>query len=543
MSEERQRILRMLKDGKLTVEEAEALLEALGEAQIAEAGSEPQAAAAGAGPVSPAEAGTTGAGPAAEAGGRREQELPREEAPAGPRAWRSLVEDIIESVNVEGIAASVRESLRQARPDIERLKEGITGEVRQAIRQAREEARRAAEEARRQFREHRTEVRPPHPPRPSRPLGVTIAAAIEGLWGLSGATAEWSAEADVPAGKALAVENIWGDVTVDPSPDGRVHARARIRAWGRDPDEARGRAGGIPIRAGDRDGAYVIAVEPPASEFRSRFRVDFEIEVPEGVAVRVNQAKGDVRATRLAGDLSVRIGSGDVSAEDVRGAVSLSLASGDVALAHIVGPVHVETASGDGSVEHVTGDVVFSTSSGDVTLSQVSGRAQATTRGGDVHLEHVGGDAEVRSYGGDIDVDDVGGTVSVTTYGGDVTIERVHGPVAAHTKGGDLSLRRPAGPVSLDLTTLGGDVDVEVERFLPGSASVAKTASGDVTILLGPEARCRISARTVTGSVDAAVELADVQRTRRSVEGVYGAAEATLEVSTAAGDVSIARGR
>ncbi|MGQ0569058.1 MAG: DUF4097 family beta strand repeat-containing protein, partial [Armatimonadota bacterium] len=84
-----------------------------------------------------------------------------------------------------------------------------------------------------------------------------------------------------------------------------------------------------------------------------------------------------------------------------------------------------------------------------------------------------------------------------------------------------------------------GDVVGEVEQFVAGSTSVMSTMSGDVSIRLGEDTRCRLSARVTTGDIQINGSVQETQRSRRSLEGVIGAADASLELSTVSGDVVI----
>ena len=477
MSEERQRVLRMLKEGKVTVEEAEALLEALGEAEAPE-------------PV--------GAGPAASGG---EAGQPRAEAvPGVPRGegqtsrpdagerpddrrgdFQRMIDDIMKSVDVDGIRETVRESLQRSKINMDRVKE----EVLRATARVRDESRRAA----REYRRHG--------------WGHHISRTIEGLWGLTPATGSWSHEADLASGRRLTIHNVWGDVRLRASADGRLRAAAITRAWGRDEEEARYLLETIAITATDEGVSLIIRVSPPPGEFHRRFRVDFDVQVPTGVPVEVAQAKGDVAATGLGGALTARAASGDVSVREHEGSVQVEVAKGDV------------------------------------TVHQAAGDVRVTSKHGDVTLAGVGGGATVHLMHGDIEASAIKGAVDLHTMHGDVEVEAVAGRIRASSKNGDLELKRPAGPVSFELETAHGDIRVEVERFQPGSASRMSTMSGDLSARLGDQARCRLSARVTSGEIQTNLGLADLRRNRRSLEGVLGSADSSLEMSTVSGDVSV----
>ncbi|MDR7418297.1 MAG: DUF4097 family beta strand repeat-containing protein [Armatimonadota bacterium] len=434
MSEERQRVLRMLKDGKVSVEEAEALLEALGEAERDEPGEQPNDHAERPGHAAEVlRAGADGAHDASDeqTGGLRGE-------------FHRMLDDLMKSVDVDGIRESVRESLKRSKADMDRVKE----EVRRAADRVREETRRAA----REYRRHGW---------------GPISRTIEGLWGLAVTAGAWSHETDVAPGRRVAVHNVWGDVKLAPSPDARLHATAVTRAWGRDETAATALRDAVYVTAADDGEGPVIRVEAPTREASRRFRVDFTLQVPEGVDVEVSQAKGDVEAAGL------------------RAGFDAAVASGDVTVRDHVGRIRVEAARGNVIAHACTGEVVVKARHGRVAMTAVTG------------------------------------------------------PVVVRVMHGDVTLRQPAGPVQFDLETARGDIAVEVAQFAPGTASHASTVSGDVAVRLGPRAACRLRATVTAGDIEAPAGLIDGHESDRALRGVWGAPDASLELSTVSGDVTI----
>jgi DUF4097 and DUF4098 domain-containing protein YvlB len=234
-----------------------------------------------------------------------------------------------------------------------------------------------------------------------------------------------------------------------------------------------------------------------------RFRVDFDVQVPAGLGVEVAQAKGDVDGTVIAGDLAVSVASGDIAAQRIDGSVTISAAKGDVTIQGTGGAVAVD-------VKH-----------GDLTLREIGGRATASTMHGDIAVSAARSD------------------VTATTMHGKIEMESVAGRVVGHTKHGDITLARPAGPVSLDLQAVRGDVAAAVDLFIPGSSSTISVMSGDISVRLGDQVRCRIAARVTSGELDVEGPLSEVQRGRRTLEGVLGAPEARLDLSAVSGDVAV----
>jgi DUF4097 and DUF4098 domain-containing protein YvlB len=468
MSEERQRVLRMLKEGKVTIEEAETLLEAL-------EGDEPAGDVRGA-PA--ADRGTPESASASRAGVEPDPARARE--PRSRGEFQRFIDDIMSNVNVAGIKESVRESLRRSRADVDR----VTGEVRRTTERMRQEAQRAARGHRHGFQ-------------------VRLSRAIEGLWGLADSSGVWAHDAPLAAERTLVLRNVWGDVRLSPSPDGVMHATARVRAWGRDASEAEATRHAIVITPTDEGAAYIITVNTPDWNILRRFRADFEIQVPEGVRAQVRQARGDVQAFGLRGD------------------------------------VDVQTHSGDVSVRDLTGSVEAETSHGDVTAVRISGDVRAQSRHGDLALTKIGGRADGQLVHGDIHAHGVDGDVSVRTLNGDVRLDHVGGRVVADSKRGDVVLENPIRPLTLHLQTMSGDVVVDADEFEPGSTSVLHTISGDITVRLGARARCIVRARVTSGDLDIEGVSRAERQTRRSVEAIVGAPDAVVELSAVSGDITV----
>lgn len=493
MSEERQRVLRMLKTGKITVEEAEALIRALEEAEGEVGGYSEDAVHVGVPadetaaevPGQAAQIPTAGSGREQSAGSSQAAGVaPGDEDLAGE--FRRLIDEIVSSVDVDEIVRSVRGSVETIRESLEksRFDAGrVRAEVRRAARRAREETRKAARECGRHG------------------LGMSISRAIDGLWGMEEVGGSWSYDGELPAGKTLVIRNTWGDVKLNPSPDALLHARASKRAWGRDEGDAAATLDQLRVTARWEGGAFEIRAHPPATR---RTRVDFDIQVPSGVEVDLSQVRGDVEAEGLSGSLVVHTTSGDVKARDQSGSLR---------------------------VESIRGDV---------EAMRVGGEVRIRSKRGDITLGEVGGPAEIDSLSGDVSTSRVAGDLTVRTLRGDIRTEACRGTIFARTKRGDIAVRRPTGALALDLSTASGDVEAEVGRLSADAGSVLSTMSGDITVRLGPDAGCSLTARVVSGEIHTGVPLREARQDRRSLQAAYGSGGARLTLSTVSGDITLA---
>ncbi|WP_370019387.1 DUF4097 family beta strand repeat-containing protein [Planotetraspora sp. GP83] len=98
--------------------------------------------------------------------------------------------------------------------------------------------------------------------------------------------------------------------------------------------------------------------------------IDYQVEVPRGLDVKIDTGSGTVTLRQLTGPVTVTTGSGDVEARGLAGKdVSVNTGSGDVKLRFAAVPdqVHAETGSGDGLVWVPSGtyNVTTETGSGD----------------------------------------------------------------------------------------------------------------------------------------------------------------------------------
>ncbi|MFH0518866.1 DUF4097 family beta strand repeat-containing protein [Streptomyces sp. M41] len=132
------------------------------------------------------------------------------------------------------------------------------------------------------------------------------------------------------------------------------------------------------------------------------------IEVPRGVAVKVEDGDGEVRARGFRDALSVRTGDGSVHVTDATGPLDLRTGDGSVRVSDAGGPLKLE--SGDGSL-----------SVHDVTSRQV----RARTRDGSVQLQlgAVPDLVETRSGDGSVSIELPRARYHVTTEAGDGSVD------------------------------------------------------------------------------------------------------------------------
>ena len=316
MDEERQMVLRMLREGKVTVEEAEALLDALG----AESRDDPEASHDDPGAEEPG--GTEASGPA---------QGPPGEAPAD-RPWRF---GPWPPIGLE-IGEALREAARNARHQ-------ARASLRQALESLKWELSAAAGEC------HASGI-------------------VKNLLQLSSASEEVVLTHGISAGGRLVIRNPRGSVRVDRSGGGVVNVRAQKRAWARDEETARRLLERVRIEFAASGDDVTLNVAAENGEWGGRYRVDLTVEVPEGVAAALRVASGDVRVPDPSADLDVDVRSGDVQLGLVPGDLRLRLARGGVRAAGAVGRAQLEVMSGEVWLGPCQGETDASVRSGTLDL-------------------------------------------------------------------------------------------------------------------------------------------------------------------------------
>lgn len=195
------------------------------------------------------------------------------------------------------------------------------------------------------------------------------------------------------------------------------------------------------------------AVTPNVMGFMVYARMDLVVDLPEGVALEIEDGSGDV---------------------DVRGVASLWLedASGDVHASEVGKVTVLEDGSGLLSFVDVAGDLdILTDYSGEIVIERVGGSARIGRDGS--------GDIDVRSVEGDVRIDeDASGNVAIQDVGNDVYI--------GNDGTGDIRIRNVGGSVTIDRDA-SGDIDIV-------------GVGGDVAV--GPAGSGRVRVEEVTGTVD-----------------------------------------
>ncbi len=430
MSEERSMILRMLKDEKISLEEAEALLEVLDEE-----GKEPGFDhAPSEGRARQEEPQTGRVAPEDPVPPDRPAPSKRPETTSNGR--RSSTADDSGS-NDAGLgdreAAGDGESGKQRRRsgggvfwDISGLKESI----RATVDSVKETVRSALESV----------------PEDIKDIHIDIEGELKRAFGNHQAEKTLSASESTDGIERISVECAWGDFEVVGRSGDTIEVAAEVIAFGDTDENARRLVDEVSLRVVRNGSALAVGVDP--GDLKRRLRADIEIRLPSDLPVAlVNK-------------------SGDISVEGT-GAVYAGSASGNITCTSITGDVSAESKSGSIEVKDVAGALTAESYSGDVRCERIAGATRLTTKSGDIK-------------GGDL-----ADAVTFTSLSGDVRLENVAGLLNGSTVSGDINIEVPDSNRRLELTSTAGDVEVDGEVD-PGGELLLRlsTVSGDINVEL-----------------------------------------------------------
>jgi hypothetical protein len=156
----------------------------------------------------------------------------------------------------------------------------------------------------------------------------------------------------------------------------------------------------------------IEAETPDNSGIFSSAKLDFDVSVPDNVALRVEDGSGD---------LSI----------DTAASVDLTDGSGDVSIRNVIGDVSVRDGSGDMKIDNVSGNVHVSDGSGDIDVSGAGSVEISNDGSGEANMRNVKHDVHIGNKGsGSVEVSDVGGNFRVGNKGGgSIDWKRVAGHV------------------------------------------------------------------------------------------------------------------
>ncbi|MBC8086838.1 MAG: DUF4097 family beta strand repeat protein [Phycisphaerae bacterium] len=187
------------------------------------------------------------------------------------------------------------------------------------------------------------------------------------------------------------------------------------------------------VRIGDEGGGLEAAA-------------DIELQIPNGVAVRLHLAYGDVTVANVSGDIAIDVSGGDVRTTDTQGTLTIDTGSGEATVTNASGMVSLDSGSGDVIARNISGaGLLIDSGSGNVTLEGCSStKVSIDTGSGNLRVA----DMTTRS-------------LAMDTGSGDVILGLRNSPemITIESGSGDVTLNLPANfSATLDIDTGSGGI-------------------------------------------------------------------------------------
>ena len=548
MSEESILILNMLREGKITAEQADSLLRAVRETGAASGPAPPPPSAPPPPPPIPDPAamasmqaklaelqgklgdlqGKLGAAQTAKAAGQA-------------AAFAGKMMDHLHKPDLD--LGKINKAVDEAMRGLNSLKNDALRTARMAARQAGQEAKKAAREGRKAMKfEFNFDLggEPSGGSPPDNTDGQPEANET------SQATFTWT------GAERLAVENKYGSITVIgvETAEDVAHAVVTKTAWAGSEAEARVLLQQVFLTNQVENGRCKIGVAAP-QDARDKLTVNYEVRVPRRTPLEVSTTYGEIAVREASSALTAKSASGEIVLEQPwtveGGETRIHSASGEVRVGGWnvpLGSLLVETTSGDIHGERLTGQIISLTSrSGDVLVqkAQVTGTASFESASGDVHVADGSGGtrAFVRTQSGSAEVRNLRAEqVHVETVSGDAALHEVTGALTVKTVSGDVEASGADSP-AVSLLTVSGDARWQFAGPFSGSFG-GTTVSGDLRLDLSTGSDTRIEMSTTNGSLDLRLPLAEKTLTEKHATGTLGAGTGSVRLQSVSGDLTVA---
>ena len=460
MSEESRIILDMLSESKITADEAERLLAALGSSTTAEA--------------SPAPEDEEHGQPFGLDLGDLEEQI------------RARVDEVRRTVKAS--MPRLKTVIRDAVPDVERIVEEATSGIPEFVEEMTRTFRDAFGEARHQSWHEAPKAR---------------------------AEREFTESTPLASGSRLILDNPRGNVAVETWDQEQVEARVHVKVWATDETTAQTYAEEVRLEVQELPaGVTLCPVLPPRGEgsqvtrcdldirLRLPQRLDLDLRTSHGGLV-VPDMDGSLVLSGNHGDIRVTSASGDVTVRHHHGALHLNRVGGSLALDAHHTRVHIDEVAEKAqlnaqhaplSLRRVGGDLVANTHHSPIDVDEVVGRTVTNSHHGPISLRRVGADLTLSTSHSPVDIGEAAGKarlandhgpIRIRRVGGDLAVQNNHGPIDIGEVAGQAVAKNNYGPVRLE--RVGADCTVETSRgpvYLgpTGGRVTVRSNRGDILI-------------------------------------------------------------
>ncbi len=437
----------------------------------------------------------------------------------------------------------INKSVDEALRGLSSLKNDALRTAKVAARQAGQDARRAARDGRRAVDDITAQWTTGEGEAARRPVNTDSKAQAQDTMD---SLVNWD------GASSLVITNTYGHLTVTGRDDTNAEARGQVAktAWAETDADARVLLQQVFLTSRVEGGRCRIEIVAPA-DAQGRLTVDVALSVPRGLALELETTHGDLALEDTAAQGKARTGSGRLTVrrpyESSPGEASLQTRSGAL---HIDGwnapqtALTVQTASGDMKGEGLScRSLALSSRSGDIQLRRVQtvGAAEIENISGDCDVAggSVGERLQVKTQSGSIQAADLrAAQVSLETVSGRAQAHSVAGAVTIKTISGDIA-GTAIGGAAASVGTISGDAHITFAAPFSGSLA-ATSVSGDLRVGLWSNSDTRVEMSTTSGDLHCRLPLSQTGISgERMVTGTLGTGVGSLKLQSVSGDLTL----
>jgi DUF4097 and DUF4098 domain-containing protein YvlB len=327
----------------------------------------------------------------------------------------------------------------------------------------------------------------------------------------------------------LNVASAAGDVTVTGANVDTVQVKIVKTAYDSSQSRADQEVKGVKYTVEQTGNTITLKYELPKSMNQNNNvnRVDFDITLPNEVAVDVDSGMGVVDVSDTKGRVDIKNDFGNVTLEDIEGALTVQTSSGEVeAISIIAGDENIDLRSDFGGVtlKKANGkDVILDSNSGPITLSEVRAKGDINTNTdfGNTSFENgsseslsvetnsgrvalvkvrVSKEIKVQDDFGDIELEQASASsYDLHTSSGSITASGAEGKLKANTDFGSIDIQS-AQDVTLDLKTSSGSV--EFSGSLGAGPHTVSSEFGEIVLTLPADSQLHVDLSTDFGNIN-----------------------------------------
>lgn len=283
---------------------------------------------------------------------------------------------------------------------------------------------------------------------------------------------------------AVEIVNGYGDIRVEGTEDGTFKVEYVKQISERSKSRAEDVADEIALRTERQGDSLTLSTRRGDLRNRdSRFHTNFNVQLPQGLRLKIVNASGSVFVGRMAADCDVKNSRGVVTVEFVKSNVKVDNGFESVTARNIEGRVEIVNQRGSIRVEEVVGAVDVATNRKAITINEV--------RGGPVTVKNYHGSVRLTNVHDKVDIDAIGSGIQASEIDGDVilknsyqnvTMSNVRGNVDMQTSNSRVRVVEVNGGVKIDASR----AEISGERLLAGFTVQGRGTSVDASEVSGP---------------------------------------------------------